>query len=447
MEGYNGIFWGMIGVLVFGYLLDLVLDMLNLRHTVPELPPELEGIYDGEEYRKSQLYKRDNTRFSFVTGTLSLLVIGAIFFLGGFGWLDRWISGYISNYILFVLAFFGILALAGDVLTTPFALYGTFVIEERYGFNRTTAKTFVLDKLKGWLLGLLIGGGLLALVTWIYMLTGPWFWLVVLGVMVVYSVFMNMFYSNLIVPLFNKQTPLEPGSLREKIETFAGEIRFRLKNIYIMDGSKRTSKANAYFTGLGPKKRIVLFDTLINDLSEEEVVSVLAHEVGHYKKKHTVSNMVLSVLQTALTLYLFSLFVGEDSFAVALGGTEASFHLGIIAFGVLYSPISMLLGLGFNFISRRHEYQADRYAREHHDRDKLISSLKILSKNNLSNLTPHPAYVFFHYSHPTLLQRIRALNYASAFPAACGGVSERNKNKQSIDDSSRLAARRIKPET
>jgi len=437
----------MIGVLVFGYLLDLVLDMLNLRHTVPELPPELEGIYDGEEYRKSQLYKRDNTRFSFVTGTLSLLVIGAIFFLGGFGWLDNWLSGYISNYILFVLAFFGILALAGDVLTTPFALYGTFVIEERYGFNRTTAKTFVLDKLKGWLLGLLIGGGLLALVTWIYMLTGPWFWLVVLGVMVVYSVFMNMFYSNLIVPLFNKQTPLEPGSLREKIETFAGEIRFRLKNIYIMDGSKRTSKANAYFTGLGPKKRIVLFDTLINDLSEEEVVSVLAHEVGHYKKKHTVSNMVLSVLQTALTLYLFSLFVGEDSFAVALGGTEASFHLGIIAFGVLYSPISMLLGLGFNFISRRHEYQADRYAREHHDRDKLISSLKILSKNNLSNLTPHPAFVFFHYSHPTLLQRIRALNYASAFPAACGGVSERNKNKQSIDDSSRLAARRIKPET
>lgn len=406
---YNTIFWVIIGVLVFGYLLDQWLDRLNLKHTVPDLPKELEGIFDEEEYRKSQLYKRDNTRFSFISSSFSLLLMGLMFFLGGFGWLDSLLSAHISNYILFVLSFFGILALASDILTTPFDLYSTFVIEEKYGFNRTTTKTYILDKLKGWLLGSIIGGGLLALITWIYMLTGSWFWLIVLGVVTLFSVFMNMFYSNLIVPLFNKQTALEEGSLRSKIEDFATKAEFRLDNIYMMDGSKRSSKANAYFTGLGPKKRIVLFDTLVNDLSEEEIVAVLAHEVGHNKKKHTTTGLVLSFLQTALTLYLFSLFVGVDGFAQALGGSGASFHLGLIAFGILYSPISTLLGLGTNLISRRNEYQADRFAREKYNADDLINALKVLSKTNLSNLTPHPAYVFFHYSHPPLLQRIRAM--------------------------------------
>ena len=409
MDTYNTVFWIIIGVLVFGYLLDQVLDWLNLKHTLPGLPAELEGIYDEEKYRKSQLYKRDNTRFSFVSSTLSLVVMACIFFLGGFGWLDRWLSQYIESYVLLVVAFFGILAFAGDILSTPLALYGTFVIEERYGFNRTTLKTFVLDKLKGWFLGAIIGGGLLALITWIYMLTGPWFWILVLGVILLFYVFMNLFYSNLIVPLFNKQEPLEEGSLRTKIEDFASTVDFRLDNIYVMDGSKRSSKANAYFTGFGPRKRIVLFDTLIRDLEEEEIVSVLAHEVGQNKKKHVITGLLLSVPQTALTLYLFSLFVGEESFALALGGSQASFHLGLIAFGILYSPISTLLGLGSNLISRRHEFQADRYARDHYDGEKLVSSLKVLSKNTLSNLTPHPAYVFVNYSHPTLLQRIRAL--------------------------------------
>lgn len=406
---HNTIFLVMMGVLVFGYLLDQLLDRLNLKYTIPELPEELEGIFDEGEYRKSQQYKRDNTRFSFFSSTFSLMLMGFMFLSGGFAWLDALLSAHISSYIPFVLAFFGILALASDLLTTPFDLYSTFVIEERYGFNRTSIKTFILDKIKGWLLGAIIGGGLLALVTWIYMLTGPWFWLIVLGVVTLFSVFMNMFYSNLIVPLFNKQHALEEGSLRSKIEEFAKKADFRLKNIYMMDGSKRSSKANAYFTGLGPKKRIVLFDTLVNELSEEEIVAVLAHEVGHNKKKHTTTGLIISFLQTALTLFLFSLFVGMDSFSVALGGTEASFHLGLIAFGILYSPISILLGLGSNLLSRRNEYQADRYAREKYSANELISALKILSKSNLSNLTPHPAYVFFHYSHPPLLQRIRAL--------------------------------------
>ncbi len=409
---YNIVFFIMIGVLLFGYLLERVLDTLNLKHTLPALPAELSGIFDAGEYKRSQLYKRDNTRFSFLTSTASLLVLGAVFFLGGFGWLDDRISGLTSRYIPHVLIFFGSIALVGDLVNTPFTLYDTFVIEERYGFNRTTLKTFLLDKVKGWLLGLVIGGGILALVTWIYMLTGAWFWIIVLGVITLFSLLMTTFYSNLIVPLFNKQTPLEDGSLRSKIEAFAGSVGFRLENIYVMDGSKRSSKANAYFTGLGPKKRIVLYDTLLKELEEEEIVAVLAHEVGHYKKKHTLKGLVISTLQMALTLYLFSLFVGVDDFAIALGGNKASFHLGLIAFGVLYSPISMLLGLGTNLFSRRNEYQADAYAAEHYRADKLISSLQKLSRNNLSNLTPHPAYVFFHYSHPPLLQRVRALTKA-----------------------------------
>jgi STE24 endopeptidase len=396
-------------VLLFGYLLQRLLDYLNLKHTVPALPEELSGIFDPEEYQRSQLYKRDNTRFSFLTSSIGLVAILVIFFLGGFGWLDSKISLITSRYVVHVLLFFGTLGLVSDILTTPFALYDTFVIEERYGFNRTKTKTFVLDKLKGWILGALIGGGLLALITWIYLMTGPWFWIIALGAVTLFSVFLTMFYSNLIVPLFNKQAPLEEGSLRSKIEAFAEGAGFRLDNIYVMDGSKRSSKANAYFTGLGPRKRIVLFDTLINDLEEEEIVAVLAHEVGHYKKKHSLKGLVISTLQMALTFYLFSLFVGEDDFAVALGGEQASFHLGLIAFGVLYSPISMLLGLGTNSYSRHNEYQADAYAGNNYAADKLISSLKKLSKNNLSNLTPHPAYVFFHYSHPPLLKRIRAL--------------------------------------
>jgi len=273
-----------------------------------------------------------------------------------------------------------------------------------------------MDKVKGWLIRALIGGGLLALITWIYMLTGPWFWLIALGLVTLVSLFLTMFYSNLIVPLFNKQTPLEEGSLRGKIEEFAVNAGFKLDNIYVMDGSKRSSKANAYFTGLGPKKRIVLFDTLIEDLEEEEIVAVLAHEVGHYKKKHSTTGLILATtglilatVQSAIMFYLFSLFVGVDSFAVALGGSEASFHLGLVAFGVLYSPISMLTGLLTNALSRHNEYQADNFAKDKYEADSLISSLKKLSKNNLSNLTPHPAYVFFHYSHPPLLQRIRSL--------------------------------------
>lgn len=396
-------------ILTGSFILERWLDLKNMRHTVPELPDELRDVYDDEAYRKSQLYKRENTRFSFYSGTFSLVVMVTAILLGFFGLLDRYLAEQTDSYYLLVLLFFGILMLASDILTIPFDLWDTFKIEEKFGFNKTTPKTFVFDKLKGWLLMIIIGGGILLLITWLYNVTGKYFWLLAWGAITLFSLIMNMFYSNLIVPLFNKQTPLEEGELRDAIESFASKVGYDLKNIYVIDGSKRSSKANAYFTGLGPKKRIVLYDTLINDLETEEIVAVLAHEIGHYKKKHSLTGMLLGIVQTGIMLYLFSLFVAVPELSQALGGETASFHIGLIAFTILYAPLSLLLSIFTNLFSRKNEYQADAYAAEQYGAKPLISGLKKLSKNSLSNLTPHPLYVFFHYSHPPLLQRIRKM--------------------------------------
>ncbi len=403
------IFYIIIAIIVFDYILERILDYLNGTRRSTQLPKELEGIYDAEKYKKSQEYDRVKTRFSFFTSSLSLVAMLLILFLGGFAWLDDFVRQYTENPILMALMFFGILGIAADILSTPLSVYSTFVIEEKFGFNKTTPKIFILDKLKGWLLGAIIGGGLLALVVWIYESTGEWFWLIAWAVIGGFTIFMTMFYSNLIVPLFNKQTPLEEGSLRSKIEAFAQKVGFQLQNIFVMDGSKRSTKANAYFTGLGSKKRIVLFDTLINEHTDEELVSVLAHEIGHYKKKHTLSGTVLSLLQTGLMLFILSLFLDNPVLSGALGANEPSFHMSILAFGLLYGPISLLLGLIMNIISRKNEFAADRYAGEHYAAKPLQDALKKLSVNHLSNLRPHPAYVFFYYSHPPLLARLKAL--------------------------------------
>jgi STE24 endopeptidase len=298
---------------------------------------------------------------------------------------------------------------ASDIITTPFAYYKTFVIEERFGFNKTTIKTFILDKVKGWFMLAIIGGGILALIIWFYEATGNHFWLYAWILVTAFSVFMNMFYSKLIVPLFNKQTPLEEGELRNKIADYAKTVGFKLNKIFVIDGSKRSTKANAYFSGFGSEKRVTLYDTLIKDLDDEEIVAVLAHEVGHYKRKHIIFNLFASILLTGLTLYILSLFISNPLLSNALGVNIPSFHIGLIAFGLLYSPISEITGLIMNVMSRKFEYQADNYAKDTYAGEPLITSLKKLSKNSLSNLTPHPAYVFMHYSHPTLLERIKNL--------------------------------------
>ncbi|NOY47218.1 MAG: M48 family metallopeptidase [Chlorobi bacterium] len=399
-----------IGIIIVNFIIDKILDTLNAKHYNDALPPELQDVYDDEEYKKSQLYKATNHKFSNFTSLFSLVLTLGFFYFDGFEFVDNIARSYSDNNIVIALIFFGIIMLASDIITTPFAYYKTFVIEEKFGFNKTTVKTFILDKIKGWLMLAIIGGGILALIIWFYEFTGNAFWLYAWALVTVFTVFMNMFYSRLIVPLFNKQTPLEEGELRNKISAYAKSVGFKLNKIFVIDGSKRSTKANAYFSGFGSEKRVTLYDTLIKDLDDEEIVAVLAHEVGHYKRKHIIFNLIASIALTGLTLYLLSIFVSNPLLSNALGVEIPSFHIGLIAFGMLYSPISEITGLIMNYMSRKFEYQADNYAKLTYTGEHLITSLKKLSKNSLSNLTPHKAYVFMHYSHPTLLQRIKNLS-------------------------------------
>ena len=399
-------------IVILDFILERVLDYLNTTYWEEELPAELEGIYDRENYLKSQQYLKTNTRFSQVTESFNFILVMAMLVFGGFAFLDGWIRQFTANPVLLALMFFGILGFIADMLGTPFSVYATFVIEERFGFNKTTVWTFILDKLKGWLLAVIIGGGLLSLVVWIYGATGQWFWLIAWGAISFFTIFMMLFYSNIIVPLFNKQTPLAPGELRDAIEAFAHKTGFSLKNIYVIDGSKRSSKANAYFTGLGKKKRIVLYDTLIKDHSTDELVAVLAHEIGHYKKKHTLIGTITSILQTGLMLFILSRFLESPYLSGALDASQPSFHISVVAFGILYTPLSIILGLVMNIISRKHEYEADRFAAVNYSGESLAGALKKLSVSNLSNLRPHPLYVFFYYSHPPLLKRLEGIRSA-----------------------------------
>lgn len=405
----QSLFYIIVGLLITDFAFERFLEYLNSTFWSDQLPDEVKGIYDQEKYSMQQAYEKVNFRFSLISSTFSFVLILAMFLLNGFAWVNQLAGAVSINPILTALIFFGILMLASDLLNTPFSVYDTFVIEERFGFNKTTPKTFVLDKIKGWMVGAIIGGGLLALIIYIYQLTTTSFWIYAWAIVSAFSVFMVLFYSNLIVPLFNKQTPLEDGELKTAIENFSSEVGFKLDNIFVIDGSKRSTKANAYFTGFGAKKRIVLYDTLINDLTVSEIVAVLAHEIGHYKKKHVFWGMLLGILQTGIMLFIFSLFVGSPDLSAALGVSKPSFHIGLIAFGILYSPISLITGLAMNIFSRKNEYQADEFAARNYDAGELASALKKLSVKSLSNLKPHPAYVFFHYSHPTLLQRLKAL--------------------------------------
>lgn len=404
------IFIVIISIVAFEFVLERYLSFINTRRMSDPIPDILKGIYDDQTYQKQQLYKRTNDRFSNLTSTFSFLLVMSMLLFSGFAWLHNWISSWIFHPIAITLIFFGVIMLVSDFLGIPFEWYATFVIEEKFGFNKTTPKIFVLDKLKSWLLTIIIGGTLLTLFVWFYQTVGQNFWIYVWMVFTAFTIFMVMFYSNLIVPLFNKQTPLETGPLREAIESFSNKAGFKLKNIFVIDGSKRSTKANAYFTGLGAKKRIVLYDNLIKQMEINEIVAVLAHEIGHYKKKHTVHGLLISILSTGFTLFLLSLFISNPIFTEALGVKAPALHIALVSFGVLYSPISMITGIFGNLISRKNEYQADEFASSFGLANELISALKKLSVNNLSNLTPHPLYVFFNYSHPTLYQRIMKLN-------------------------------------
>jgi STE24 endopeptidase len=408
----------MVPILFFSILIILILDfaferylaLLNIRYSQKPLPALISDIYDAKAYADQQRYFRTNSGFSMITSTFSFVVILGMFVFYGFGWFDHFLSQYTENYILLPLLFFGILFFLNDIISIPFELYDTFVIEQKFGFNKITPRLFIFDKLKGYALGALIGGGLLTLVVWIFNITPDYFWLWAWAAVTVFGLFMSMFYSELIVPLFNKQTPLAEGDLRTEIEKFALKTGFKLDNVFVIDGSKRSTKANAYFTGLGPKKRIVLYDTLMDKLSVEEIVAVLAHEIGHYKHKHTLKNMLISIPSSLLLFYVFGLILKSDALAQALGGSIASFHLNALAFSILYSPISLLLDILTNVLSRKFEYQADAFATKQGMGEFLQSGLKKLTATSLGNLMPHPLFVFFYYSHPTLYQRIMRIN-------------------------------------
>lgn len=399
------LFYSIIFILIISFIIDKFLDALNAKRYSDPIPQELHDVYDQEDYLKSQRYKKANDRFSSIASSISLIVTLLFFYLDGFAFVDEWARTFSDNSIFIALIFFGSIMFASDLLSIPFGYYHTFIIEEKFGFNKTSLKTFFLDKIKGWLMSAVLGGLLLSIIIWFYESVGSNFWIYAWGIITVFVLFMNLFYARLIVPLFNKQTPLSDGTLKTKIKDYAQKVGFQLDKIVVIDGSKRSTKANAYFSGFGSEKRVTLFDTLINDLEEEEIVAVLAHEVGHYKRKHILFNLIMSTLIMGFTFWVLSLLIGSPLLSEALNVSTPSFHIGLIAFGILYSPISELTGLVMNFISRKFEYQADNYAKETFDGAPLISGLKKLNKNSLSNLTPHPAYVFVHYSHPTLLQR------------------------------------------
>ena len=397
------IFLIIISLFVFDFIFEQTLDYLNSKTLQDKLPKEAEGIYTEEKYKASIAYQRDQSSFGFVSAIFSFVLSGSMLLFGGFGWLDSMLRGYVDNQIVLALVFFGVIFIVSDVLTLPFQYYSTFVIEEKHGFNKTTIKTFILDKIKGYLLGAVIGGVLVYVLLSLILNMGENFWLVFWAIATVLVLGINMFYTSLILPLFNKLTPLEDGELKTAIADYCQKEGFPGTKVFVIDGSKRSSKANAFFSGLGSQKKVVLYDTLINNHSISELVAVLAHEVGHYKKKHIVQGFVASILQMGFMLFALSLFVFNPNMSKALGADQLAIHINLIAFGLLFAPVSMISGLIMNLVSRKNEFEADAFAAETFSGKELAVALKKLSVDNLSNLTPHPLYVFFHYSHPPML--------------------------------------------
>ena len=403
-----------IAFIVMEFVFSKVLSYLNMKSWDKPIPEELKDLYDGDKYEKAKAYAKENDRVDMISGTLSFLISIAFLYLGGFAWVDGIAQDVSGNYIVQGLVFFAIIMAASSVIGMPFEIYSTFVIEEKYGFNKMTVGTFIGDKVKGAVIGAVIGCGLYALLAFLFQLLGDYFWLAAWGVISSFSIFIAAFYTSVLLPIFNKLTPLEGGELRSKIEEYASKVSFPLTNIMVMDGSKRSSKANAFFSGMGSRKSIVLFDTLINDMNTDEITAVLAHEVGHYKKKHILQSMFLSVAQMGVLLFLFGWLARNPVMGQVLGARENTFYLSLVTFSMLYSPISTIIGLFMNVFSRKNEYEADNYAVTTYSAEPLISSLKRLYVNSLGNPQPHPAYVFVHYSHPTLLQRIRAMRGAQS---------------------------------
>jgi STE24 endopeptidase len=393
------------------FILNLAADGLNLKYLRNELPQAFEGVYDPERYRKSQQYLKANTKFGWITSTFNLGLILVFWFAGGFPLLDKWLRAFEFGPVLRGLIYVGGLMLLKAVLALPFSVYATFVIEERFGFNKTTKSTYALDLLKGLLLAFLLGTPLLAAILAFFQYAGPYAWWYCWIGITLYMLVVQFVAPTWIMPLFNKFTPLEEGELKSAILAYANAINFPLRNVYQMDGSRRSSKSNAFFTGFGKYRRIVLFDTLIQQHTTNELVAVLAHEMGHYKKKHIRQTLILGILQTGLMLFLLSHFIAYPGLFEAFYMPQQSVYAGMLFFAMLYTPIDFFAGILMQILSRKNETAADRFAAETtKDPGSMVAALKKLSVDNLSNLTPHPFYVFLNYSHPPVLQRIQSLS-------------------------------------
>jgi len=401
-------------ILLGNYLLEQVISYLNIKALVNKVPVEFQDVIDAEKYRKSQEYTRATSKFGLVESTASTLVLLIFLLAGGFNSVDIFIRSFQQGSIVSGILYIAILLLLSSILTLPFSFYSTFVIEERFGFNNTTIKTFCTDIVKGLFLSILIGTPLLYLILWFFETTGDFAWIYCWIGLTLVSVALQFLAPVLIMPFFNKFTLLEDGTLKEKVLAFAQNASFNIQGVYTMDGSKRSSKLNAFFTGFGKFKKIVFYDTLLEKLDDDEIVAVLAHEMGHYKHGHIFKMMAISICHTGLLFFLLSLFIGNENLFEAFQMEHISIYGALIFFSFIFSPFNLLLEIAVNVLSRKHEFQADRYAADPPSRGTaLVSGLKKLSVANLSNLTPHPAMVFFHYSHPPVLARIRALHTKS----------------------------------
>ena len=403
------LYWIIIAIVVAEFAYSITLSALNRKASHQPIPALLSGIYDEEAYARQQAYSRENSRFGVVSNIVNTALLLCLFALGGFAWMDGFAREQSGNPVFIALLFFFLFYVLDFIVGLPFSIYDTFHIEAKYGFNRTTPRLFVMDTIKGFFVSLLIYGVLMGLVVWIYGLIPDYFWLIAWAVVSLITLCLQFLYSDIIVPLFNKQTPLGEGELRSAIEVFAQKVGFQLQNIYVIDGSKRSSKANAYFTGFGSRKRIVLYDTLMEQLNTNEIVAVLAHEIGHYKHRHIIKDMVSALLLNLAMFYLFSLVIDSKEIAQAAGCDIPSFHINMTVFMLLFTPIQIVISLLTNILSRKHEWEADEFACQHGLGRYQSSALKKMSAQSLTNLTPHPIVVFTQYSHPTLLQRVEHL--------------------------------------
>ena len=410
----NLYYYIIIFAIIIEYLLSSISSILDIKNITPTIPSDFKKAYDQEKYILSQDYLKARTRFGLFSSSFSLILIMIVIHSDIFGLLDQFVRGQSDSYILQGLLFIGIIYFFQDIVSLPFSIYHTFVIEERFGFNKTTLNLFIIDKIKGYAIFIVLGSIVITPILYFFHVYGDIGWLIAWSILTAFMIAVQPLFVHVIAPMFNKFTPLEEGELRSAIEKYTAKVNFPLARIDIMDGSKRSAHSNAYFTGFGKSRRIAIFDTLVEKHSTNEIVSVVAHEVGHYKLKHVLQGTILGIIETGIMLFAFNLIMNDISLFQVFGVSQLSVHAGIVFFSMLYAPVSMFTSIVTTAISRKNEYEADKYSYDTtNNREALVSMLIGLSANNLSHLTPHPLKVFLSYSHPPVVDRIKAVNQYS----------------------------------